>query len=399
MTGFPTSPKFAIFLEAYQPGGYLRMVQVLSDGLLHLGVDLTVFMNHDAPHQEELLQIPGLKVLHYRSWLTPKPSDGKYFIGAVKALISRTLEYPFLNFIRGHLLSKRIRDLGVDRVIVANGGLPGGPTMLAALFAARRLEKPAVFWLHSMASPLALALDKHSFGWIRRRLSYPYRILVPSKAVLETIRDFGVSEDQFRICHNFSEEVGLRSPTFDNSHRVVQILCPATFLPYKGQETLIRALKEVNTGSAIRFQATFVGDDPKRNKVHLVALTKQLGLQDYVMFSNFIADRKTLFQGADLVVLPSLSQEAFGLVLVEAMSAGIPVIGSRVGGIPEVMSHFNQRLLFEPGDHSDLAKSIAWACSSSAHLRELSDASRGVFARLYSKELGLAGLLRSLEVE
>jgi glycogen(starch) synthase len=60
---------------------------------------------------------------------------------------------------------------------------------------------------------------------------------------------------------------------------------------------------------------------------------------------------------SDLFVLPS-RLEPFGIVLVEAGAAGLPVVASRVGGIPELLRHEHNALLVEPGDPSSLAEAM-----------------------------------------
>jgi len=65
-----------------------------------------------------------------------------------------------------------------------------------------------------------------------------------------------------------------------------------------------------------------------------------------------------LLHAADVVVLPSAREEAFGRVLIEAMSTGRPAVGSRIGGIPEVLAGELDRFLAAPGDPDDLARAI-----------------------------------------
>jgi glycosyltransferase involved in cell wall biosynthesis len=63
-------------------------------------------------------------------------------------------------------------------------------------------------------------------------------------------------------------------------------------------------------------------------------------------------------RASDLLICPSIWQEAFGLVLAEAMACGVPVIAARMGGIPEVVSHLNTGILVPPGDPAELIKNI-----------------------------------------
>ncbi|MEU2201883.1 glycosyltransferase family 4 protein [Isoptericola sp. NPDC019482] len=112
-----------------------------------------------------------------------------------------------------------------------------------------------------------------------------------------------------------------------------------------------------------------------------------------------------LLHAADVVVLPSSREEAFGRVIIEAMSTGRPVVASRIGGIPEVMDGGFEDLLFTPRDPADLARVLGsvlgWRADdptlgvrSRAHVEErftLDDAARGMAAVLAEAAVERAG--------
>jgi glycosyltransferase involved in cell wall biosynthesis len=75
-------------------------------------------------------------------------------------------------------------------------------------------------------------------------------------------------------------------------------------------------------------------------------------------FRPHVADVRSELGRADLLVLPSISPESFGRVLIEAMASGIPVVASRVGGIPEVLAPDFEEMLVEPNDSTALASAV-----------------------------------------
>jgi len=99
----------------------------------------------------------------------------------------------------------------------------------------------------------------------------------------------------------------------------------------------------------------------KNNNIHLIIggggilkkeleqLVKDLRLGDYVSFAGFIPEEKLVFyyQAADYFILPTKYLEGFGLVTTEALSCGLPVLATPVGGTMEILNHFDQDLLFE----------------------------------------------------
>jgi glycosyltransferase involved in cell wall biosynthesis len=76
---------------------------------------------------------------------------------------------------------------------------------------------------------------------------------------------------------------------------------------------------------------------------------------------QFLAGRRdvvTPLHAADVVVVPSVWQEAFGRTVIEALSTGRPVVASRVGGIPEIITGPLEPMLFERGDVAELAERL-----------------------------------------
>ncbi len=86
----------------------------------------------------------------------------------------------------------------------------------------------------------------------------------------------------------------------------------------------------------------------------LQSLVAHLQLQERVHFLGFRRDMPRILRSLDVFVLPSL-REGFGLALLEAMASGLPVIGARVGGVPEIFGEHDLGRLIEPTDLSDLA--------------------------------------------
>jgi 1,4-alpha-glucan branching enzyme len=122
----------------------------------------------------------------------------------------------------------------------------------------------------------------------------------------------------------------------------------------KGPGLVLTALPHV-VASAGPVSAYFAGTGPEQE--HLVTMAKQKGLEDHVRFLGYVSgSRKVdLIQQASFIVVPSL-YEPFGLVSLEAMACGKPVIAARVGGIPEVVCHRETGLLFDAGNATQLAE-------------------------------------------
>jgi glycogen(starch) synthase len=122
----------------------------------------------------------------------------------------------------------------------------------------------------------------------------------------------------------------------------------------KGVETLVRAAARCRTAG---MQLLLVGDGPERRQVERLA--RRLGVAGRVHVTGFVPHElvPSVLATADLLVLPSIYEE-LGTVLAEALHAHLPVVASRVGGIPEIVQDGGTGLLVRPRDPDALAAAI-----------------------------------------
>jgi glycosyltransferase involved in cell wall biosynthesis len=135
--------------------------------------------------------------------------------------------------------------------------------------------------------------------------------------------------------------------------RTFDVLYLGRLIPSKGVDVLLRALARVDGVSAV-----IAGEGPGRDQ--LVELATQLGVSSRVEFVGWVSadERARLLAGARLLAVPSLWDEAFGIVGVEALAAGVPVVASAVGGIPSWLTDGRAGLLFPRNDDAALAAAV-----------------------------------------
>ncbi|RLF42750.1 MAG: glycosyltransferase family 1 protein, partial [Thermoplasmata archaeon] len=124
----------------------------------------------------------------------------------------------------------------------------------------------------------------------------------------------------------------------------------------KGLFTLLLAFKSV-LKEVPEAKLRFAGKG--KLKTVLSSFAKALGIDENVEFLGYVQDNllNPLFSSADIFVLPSAFGESFGIVILEAMASGTPVIGTKVGGIEEILSNGNG-ILVPPSDPSALADAM-----------------------------------------
>ena len=152
----------------------------------------------------------------------------------------------------------------------------------------------------------------------------------------------------------------------------------------KGHDVLLKAVASI-AQRAPSLRVVLVGEGGLRPR--LEALADSLGIRNRVVFTGFHGDVAAITQVMDIAVLPSLF-EGMGRAVIEAQAAGKPVIGSRVGGIPDLIRQNVTGLLVEPGDVSGLASAIIQLCENPALRKQLGEAgSQSVDARFDARTM------------
>ncbi|MDJ0704394.1 MAG: glycosyltransferase [Leptolyngbyaceae cyanobacterium MO_188.B28] len=132
----------------------------------------------------------------------------------------------------------------------------------------------------------------------------------------------------------------------------LKLVSVGSLSPKKGFETAIRAVSEKRM---IVDSYTIVGEGPTRAR--LESLIDSLNLQDTVRLVGWADDVGQHYRAADVAVIPS-RWEGFGLVAVEALSVGLPVIASDVPGLRELLSGCEAAVLVSEGDTTQIAEAI-----------------------------------------
>ncbi|MFL5401795.1 MAG: glycosyltransferase family 4 protein [Gemmatimonadales bacterium] len=145
-------------------------------------------------------------------------------------------------------------------------------------------------------------------------------------------------------------------PQTESRGRRVRCLAVARLIERKGLGDLIRAFALLERG---RYELEIVGDGPDGGVLR--DLAARLGVDQEIRFLGSL-DRASVaerYRQADLFTLPSTA-EAFGNVFAEALASGLPIVGSAVGGIPDLVEHGINGLLVPPHDPPSLARAIAY---------------------------------------
>lgn len=206
-------------------------------------------------------------------------------------------------------------------------------------------------------------------------------IICISSAVFENMHERGAGFANLVKIHNGLDPGMMRITTRPHDLRAAYrieadapvIVMVGNIRPWKGQETVIRAIASVRRVCP-SVRCLFVGDTSPADREYdqfVRRLVGELGLDEHIIFAGFQRHVADFLMMSDVVVHASVLPEPFGRVILEAMACRKPVIGSRAGAIPELVTEGQTGLTFPPGDSECLARAIVSVIRDRGEARRL----------------------------
>ena len=230
--------------------------------------------------------------------------------------------------------------------------------------------------------PLALesGLNPSQQSWLfeseRRALANVYATLVTSDNTRRILtRDFTVSEDTITVAVPGTDRRGFA----ECKGRPTCLLTVASLTQRKAHDILISALADL---AGLDWQARFVGGD-HFDKDWAQILRKQVAkekLESRIHFAGLVPDVDIEYQQADVFVLPSRF-EGYGMVFAEALSAGLPIIATRAGAVPDLVPD-TAGLLVAPDNPGALAEAIHSVLTADGLRQQLQTGARACAEKL-----------------
>src|SRR4030042_2132496 len=200
---------------------------------------------------------------------------------------------------------------------------------------------------------------KHFFSSI---MGWGKRGIVLSNAVARhMIDDFSVPYERIRLVprsvdldkFKYTDPAKKRGDQFN-----VGVIARLT--PIKGHTHFIKAMARV-ARQIPRLKIWIIGDAPASREAYkeeIEVLVRRLGLSHCTEFLGIQRDIPSILTNLDLVVLPTVTHEAFGRVIIEAQAAGVPVVATEVGGVVDIVENEKTGLLVAPADPVGMAEAI-----------------------------------------
>lgn len=282
----------------------------------------------------------------------------------------------------GSMLKAEIDELGIRAIEIKGiGDKSLDMNSINAFYKLFRAEKPQIVHTHASLSARAAAklagikaiihtkhcMDSPKTGIkkfisvsINKQLSS--KIIAVSKAVQQNLLESGIPDSMIRVIYGgvdklerlSLEEINEIKRTYGIGEKDLVYGVVARLAEVKGHKYLIEAAELVlKSNKNIKF--VIAGTGPLEAQLKQSAADK--GLEQSFVFTGFIRDIGCIYNILDINMICSVS-EALCLSLIEGMSIGKPMIGSNVGGVPEIIKHMETGLMVQPRNPEELAKAI-----------------------------------------
>jgi teichuronic acid biosynthesis glycosyltransferase TuaC len=245
--------------------------------------------------------------------------------------------------------------------IQSSGPIGGFLPALTSCLAKKFVKIKLVITFHHGESERFIKRHRSLFEFVVANTDRLILVSNEQKLLIKKYFDRDYSEKLVVIPNGFDLQLTekiLNSNVMTRKGNIISIVNLSRLFPVKGQQYLIQALSQLSKTHEIRdFQCNIIGSGPLYD--NLSALIKKYDLEKNIVLDGWLPKDKIdeRLLGADFFVLPSLN-EASPLVLFEALGYGLPIIASRVGGIPDIINSDEYGFLVKPGDPVELADAI-----------------------------------------
>ncbi len=268
-------------------------------------------------------------------------------------------------------------------VIHVNNGTEHMESNLGLFLLARRCVAHA----HGMGTPSYLQ---------RIFLNRASRVVAVSGAVRDALVRGGVHPDRIVIVPNpvtvhdrGAEDAGRRVRARHSlPDRALVFGIVGRLVRWKGHREFLLAAAKVmrSVGNAYAMILGGAADLDPGYDAELRRMARELGIEDRVVFTGYVADIGSYYRALDLVVHCSIEPEPFGLVITEAMASGVPVIAASQGAPCEIITHGVDGLLIDPRDTESLSEAIRKLLGDSDRRAELARRARAMVMQRYDPD-------------
>lgn len=368
--------RICIFTENYYKGGLDTFLINLVNAWPDSNDRFTVVCNSTHPGLETISSRTNeqVSIQRYNRFFTSslflgqsnKKLANSYPVKLLFRILYRVFEYPILFPWYSLSLGWYFYRSDYERLMVVNGGYPASLLCRCAAIGWKLSGKRplAIFNFHNSAIAPAWFVSYLEKIIDKLVIKSSSKIITVSRNCMDSLktRDAFKESQKLEYIYNGIDEpkstlsVNEAASSFADSGKVYCLML-ATYEARKGHFFLLDAFKQI-LDEFPYVRLLIYGFGLAEEKRLVMDRVKQLSLEDNVVLNDFNPQTSDLISNASVLVVPSQSQESFGLTIIEAMALGTPVVTTNVGGMPEVLSGSNCGYVCSKDDPQEFANAI-----------------------------------------
>ncbi len=245
---------------------------------------------------------------------------------------------------------------------------------IVAALVARRTGLPWIYHVHSPTSrDSTRGVQNRINAWVEQyAIRSCSRLLTVSRSLRREMLRLGVERSRLQVVPNGVPAFEPIAACERMGQKLWRLGIVALMRPRKGVEFALEALSRLPAGKQVSLDL-IGGFETPEYEAQIRAQIATLGLQDRVQLVGFQTNVEDYVRRLDALLLPSLFGEGMPMVVLEALSAAVPVVATRVEGTPEVIRHGVEGLLAEPRNSEDFASQIDMMTSDRVKWLSFSD--------------------------
>ncbi|MCL4543868.1 MAG: glycosyltransferase family 4 protein [Chloroflexi bacterium] len=272
--------------------------------------------------------------------------------------------------------------------------------------AARLSRTPCVWHMHDLMSrEMFPAVYRTALTWIASR--WATAVLCNSWATRQAMIQAGLRASTASVIHyGVDTDAGADHATAHNARLALGlgkgpiVGMVGRIAPWKGQHVLVEAAPRIirsfpGVQLLLVGKAAF-GKIDTDYEAQLRWRIRELGLERHVIMTGYRDDVKAIMACCDVLVHASVKPEAYGLVVVEAMALGKPVVAARSGGVPELVTDGQTGMLVQPGDVNGLAQAILYLLQHPDEAHAMGGAAKATVREKLTIQASVAAITRAL---
>ncbi len=357
--------RIGIYLENYVAGGVDTVIVNKINSWPITSDEIILFCNKTHDGLERIIK-PRLKrqCIIVETKILSRDNVYRRFKGQPHFLVRIIMVYfrHLFSIINYYRIKKYLNNYDLNYLFIHNGGYPGALSAIVAVAAARAVG------IHGVTTVIHNLPVKYTFKNFVFDLVYDVllnkssNIVCVSNESMSQLLEFRRVSRPVYVIHNGIEPLSICNKNCQLSRlkkEVINILMVGCFDERKGHQVLIEAITELKKYLPnLRLHVHVAGKGSDTEKHNLLNKINNLYLSEYFSFLGFIDNIGEVMSKMDILVFPSVAYESFPITILEAMSAGLAIVASNVGGISEMLEDKRTGLLVPPADAYALASAL-----------------------------------------